>query len=83
MAAGRARIDYNHPMAGRSLKYDYKIIKVIKDKVEKVKALLESNTGHEGFEVSFDGNDISIITPVTRRRSDGALRNTPTTLRRS
>ena len=32
MAAGRARIDYNHPMAGRTLKYDYKIIKVIKDK---------------------------------------------------
>ena len=63
MAAGRARIDYNHPMAGRSLKYDYKIIKVIKDKGEKVVALLESNTGHEGFEVSFDGNDISIITP--------------------
>lgn len=63
MAAGRARIDYNHPMAGRTLKYDYKIIKVIKDKGEKVAALLESNTGHEGFEVSFDGNDISIITP--------------------
>ena len=63
MAAGRARIDYNHPMAGRSLKYDYKIIKVIKDKGEKVVALLESNTGHEGFEVSFDDNDISIITP--------------------
>jgi len=63
MAAGRARIDYNHPMAGRTLKYDYKIIKVIKDKGEKVVALLESNTGHEGFEVSFDGNDISIITP--------------------
>ena len=63
MAAGRARIDNNHPMAGRTLKYDYKNIKVIKDKGEKVVALLESNTGHEGFEVSFDGNDISIITP--------------------
>jgi len=63
MAAGRARIDYNHPMAGRTLKYDYKIIKVIKDKGEKVEALLESNTGHEGFEVSFDGNDVSIVTP--------------------
>lgn len=63
LAAGRARIDYNHPMAGRTLKYDYKIVKVIKDKKEKVAALLESNTGHEGFEVSFDGDDISIITP--------------------
>ena len=63
LAAGRARIDYNHPMAGRTLKYDYKIVKVITDKKEKVAALLESNTGHEGFEVNFDGDDISIITP--------------------
>ena len=45
------------------MKYDYKIVKVITDKKEKVAALLESNTGHEGFEVSFDGDDISIITP--------------------
>ena len=65
LAAGRARIDYNHPMAGRTLKYDYKIVKVIEDKEEKVAALLESNTGHEGFEVSFDGDDISVIVPQT------------------
>lgn len=63
LAAGRARIDYNHPMSGRSLKYDYKIVKVIEDKDEKVTALLEANTGHEGFEVSLDGNDISVIVP--------------------
>jgi FKBP-type peptidyl-prolyl cis-trans isomerase 2 len=65
LAAGRARIDFNHPMAGRNLKYDYKIVKVIKDKSEKVAALLESNTGHEGFEVSFDGDDLSITVPQT------------------
>lgn len=65
LAAGRARIDYNHPMAGRSLKYDYKIVKVIEDKEEKVAALLESNTGQSGFEVSFDGDDVSIIVPQT------------------
>ena len=65
LAAGRARIDYNHPMSGRSLKYDYKIVKVIEGKEEKVSALLEANTGHDGFEVSFDGDDISVIVPQT------------------
>ena len=65
LAAGRARIDYNHPMAGRTLKYDYKIVKVVEGKEEKVAALLEANTGQEGFEVSFDGDDISIIVPQT------------------
>ena len=44
LAAGRARIDYNHPMAGRTLKYNYRIVSVIDDKEEKVKALLKSNT---------------------------------------
>ena len=52
-------------MAGRTLKYDYKIVKVVEGKEEKVAALLEANTGQEGFEVSFDGDDISIIVPQT------------------
>ena len=52
-------------MAGRSLKYDYKIIKVVEGKEERVEALLESNTGQKGFEVTFDGDDISIIVPQT------------------
>tara|TARA_Y100000766_G_scaffold267423_1_gene262597 strand:- start:9 stop:782 length:774 start_codon:yes stop_codon:yes gene_type:complete len=65
LAAGRARIDYNHPMAGRTLKYDYKIVKVVEGKEEKVTALLEANTGQEGFEVSFDGDDISVVVPQT------------------
>ena len=61
LAAGRARIDYNHPMAGRTLKYDYKIVKVVEGKEEKVAALLEANTGQEGFEVSFDGDDFQSL----------------------
>lgn len=62
-AAGRARIDFNHPLAGVELRYKYKIIKVIEDRAEKVEALLQSNTGHEGFEVEFDGDDVAITIP--------------------
>ena len=32
LAAGRARIDYNHPMAGRTLRYNYRIVSVIDDR---------------------------------------------------
>jgi FKBP-type peptidyl-prolyl cis-trans isomerase 2 len=35
LAAGRARIDYNHPMAGKTLKYNFKIVKVVEGKEEK------------------------------------------------
>ena len=65
LAAGRARIDYNHPMAGKTLKYNFKIVKVVEGKEEKVAALLESNTGHSDFGVSFDGDDLKIVIPQT------------------
>jgi len=63
LAAGRARIDYNHPMAGKTLKYVFTVIKEVKGKEDKVLGLLESNSGHSGFEVSFMGDDLSIILP--------------------
>ena len=63
LAAGRARIDYNHPMAGKTLKYLFTVIKEVKGKEDKVLGLLESNSGHSGFEVSFKGDDLSIILP--------------------
>ena len=63
LAAGRARIDYNHQMAGKTLKYVFTVIKEVKGKEDKVMGLLESNTGHSGFEVSFKGDDLSIILP--------------------
>lgn len=65
LAAGRARIDYNHPMAGKTLKYSFKVVKVVEGKEEQVMALLESNTGHSDFGVSFDGDDLNITIPQT------------------
>jgi len=65
LAAGRARIDYNHPMAGKSLKYSFNIVDVIEEKGDKVTALLQANTGHSGFGVSFSGDDLSIVLPQT------------------
>ena len=61
--AGRARIDFNHPLAGRTLRYKYRIVKVVEDRAEKVSTLLETNTGLDGFEVSFDGDDVTITLP--------------------
>ena len=63
LAAGRARIDYNHPMSGKTLKYVFTVVKEVKGKEDKVTGLLESNSGHSGFEVSFKGDDLSIVLP--------------------
>jgi len=63
LSAGRARIDYNHPLAGATLRYDYRITKVVEDRKEKVDTLLEMNTGRDDFEVEFNDDDLTITTP--------------------
>ena len=63
LSAGRARIDYNHPLAGVTLRYDYRITKVVEDRTEKVETLLNMNTGRDDFEIDFDGDDLTVTTP--------------------
>ena len=63
LRAGRARIDYNHPLAGTALRYTYTIIKVDEDRAERVATLLQMNTGRSDFEVEFDGDDVTITLP--------------------
>ena len=63
LSAGRARIDYNHPLAGVTLRYDYRITKVVENRSEKVTTLLSMNTGCDDFEVEFDGDDLTVTTP--------------------
>ncbi|MDC0183732.1 MAG: peptidylprolyl isomerase [Candidatus Thalassarchaeaceae archaeon] len=63
LRAGRARIDYNHPLAGTTLRYTYTIIKVVEDRAERVATLLQMNTGRSDFEVEFEGEDVTITLP--------------------
>ena len=39
VSGGRTIVDFNHPLAGRNLIYEVKIIRIITDKEEKLKAL--------------------------------------------
>ena len=63
MSAGRARIDYNHPLAGVTLRYKYQIVKVVEDRNEKVQTLMKMNTGRDDFEIEFDGDDLTMTLP--------------------
>ncbi len=37
---GRARVDFNHPLAGEDLEYDYEIVDVVDDRTEQAEGLL-------------------------------------------
>lgn len=41
VGGGRVRVDFNHPLAGKELKYEVEIVKKITKKDEKIKAILE------------------------------------------
>ena len=44
VAGGRVRVDFNHPLAGKALKYNVRVVRHITDTLEKAKALLSYYT---------------------------------------
>ncbi|MFC7114912.1 peptidylprolyl isomerase [Natronoarchaeum sp. GCM10025703] len=37
---GRARVDFNHPLAGQDVKYEYELLEAVDDRVEQAKGLI-------------------------------------------
>lgn len=68
--SGRVRVDMNHPLAGRTLKYSLEIKGKIEDKKQKVKAAGSYYLGEEP-EVELDENEAVIEVP--EEASDGIL----------
>jgi FKBP-type peptidyl-prolyl cis-trans isomerase 2 len=64
VTAGRVRVDFNRRLAGKSLKYHFKVLSKAQDDDEKVKAVLEMDYGtSEGFGVTVEGKVISLVLP--------------------
>jgi FKBP-type peptidyl-prolyl cis-trans isomerase 2 len=61
---GRVRVDYNHPLAGKSLKYEYTVREVADKPEEKVGAVLDLHYGRsEEFRPEVSGKSVSIKVP--------------------
>jgi len=57
VSGGRTLVDFNHPLAGKELIYDFKINKIIKDDEEKLSALLKLELNLKDAKVDIkDGN---------------------------
>ena len=64
MTAGRVRIDFNNKLAGRTLKYKYKLVKKPAKPKEIAEMLLKMSYGtSEGFEVEHHGKDYKVTLP--------------------
>jgi FKBP-type peptidyl-prolyl cis-trans isomerase 2 len=64
VTAGRVRVDFNRRLAGKSLKYHFKVLSKAQNDDEKVKAVLEMDYGtSEGFGITIEGKVISMVLP--------------------
>ncbi len=55
VSSGRVIVDFNHPLSGREVQYEVKVVGVVTDPGEKAKALLEVAHMHDSEVVVADG----------------------------
>ncbi|MCF8885321.1 MAG: FKBP-type peptidyl-prolyl cis-trans isomerase [Nitrososphaerota archaeon] len=64
--SGRVQVDFNPYLAGKTLECSVKIVKIIGDKLEKIKALIHTripDVDVEKFSLQFDGGEVKITVP--------------------
>ncbi len=68
VTAGRVRVDFNNPLAGRTLRYKFKVLKKVKAAKAKVKAIIEMDYGSsDDFQIKVEKGKASIILPDTSK----------------
>jgi len=69
VSGGRVRVDFNHPLAGKTLEYEIEIKEKITKSTEKVKSIIEFFLKNKNVEVSVskDTVEIKIKMDITRR----------------
>lgn len=63
VSGGRVRVDFNHPLAGKTLVYDIEIKEKIEKPEEKVKAISEAYSGVSKIEVKITNKETEIRVP--------------------
>jgi len=54
IGSGRAQVDFNHRLAGKSIFYDIEVLKKVEGNEDKVRALIDRRLGGEGKKASFE-----------------------------
>lgn len=64
VTAGRVRVDFNNPLAGKTLVYTFKVTKKAKGAKAKAQAILEMDYGtSEGFQIRVEKGNAEVVLP--------------------
>jgi len=68
VTAGRVRVDFNNPLAGKDLVYKFNVVEVIEDPVEKAMAIIDLDFGNsDGFSVDVQKDKVVVtLSEVTK-----------------
>jgi FKBP-type peptidyl-prolyl cis-trans isomerase SlyD len=61
VAGGRVRVDFNHPLAGKSLEYEVKINKINKETKERILSILKFYTAKDDYQIDVKKNKVRIV----------------------
>jgi FKBP-type peptidyl-prolyl cis-trans isomerase SlyD len=53
VGSGRAQVDFNHRLAGKSIVYDFEVLKRVETEEEKIRALIDRRFVNDGGKVTF------------------------------
>lgn len=64
IGSGRAQVDFNHRLAGKSIVYDFEVIKKVESDEDKVRALIDRRLAGDGGKASFEMTDGALTVTV-------------------
>jgi len=64
IGSGRAQVDFNHRLAGKSIIYDFHVLKTVDTDQDKVRALIDRRLAGEGTKVAFDINGDALTVTI-------------------
>ncbi len=64
VGSGRAQVDFNHRLAGKSITYDFEALKKVETDEDKVRALVDRRLAGEGSKVPFSIADGSLTVTI-------------------
>ena len=64
IGSGRAQVDFNHRLAGKSITYDFEVLSRVETDDDKVKALVDRRLAGEGGKVTFTLSDGTVTVTI-------------------